>query len=259
MLHAQQIEIKRKQKTVLDINEITVNPGELVVLLGPNGAGKTTLLNALCGDLKSAKKEGRVELNSRALDAYPLNERAQHLVVLPQRSDIPFPLSVLEVVLLGRTPHSSTHHENLAIAKQCLAQVDMAGAENKHYPELSGGEQQRVQLERVLAQLIPFEENSKTRYLLLDEPTSALDLAHQHLLLRHLRELTKQNIGIIMTVHDLNLAMQYATRVVLLQDGKEVANGSPGDVLSAENIEAVFNLPVTLLSHNAASFIMPLS
>lgn len=244
MLEAHHIQIKRKNRIVLEIAKVAVKPGELLILLGPNGAGKSTLLNTLCGDLISAHANASVLLNGKLLKDYSLNERALQLVVLPQKSDIPFPLSVLEVVLLGRTPHDSTHTENERIAKECLAEMDMNGSESKFYSELSGGEQQRVQLARIFAQL--HSEHSKPKYLLLDEPVSALDLAHQHMLLRYLRELTSKNIGIILTVHDLNLAMQYADRVILLDAGKEEGNGIPEAILTAENIQKIFNLPVSL-------------
>jgi iron complex transport system ATP-binding protein len=256
MIQVKNIKIQRNKKEVLNIKDFQLNPGEIVALLGPNGAGKSTLLQTLAGELES--KEGSIQLNNKNLNDWPLEQRAQMLAVLPQASPINFPLTVLEVVLLGRTPHQTTHDEDEKIAKQCLQSVDMEYAQDRFYSQLSGGERQRVQIARVLAQIINPTALGE-RYLLLDEPTSALDLAHQHLILRLLRTLVQQGIGVVVILHDLNLAMQYADRVILLQEGQQVANGKPVDVLTAESIEHVFNLPVMIIPHADHSWIAPLN
>ena len=162
--------------------------------------------------------------------------------------------------MLGRIPYATSHAENKNIALRSLQQVDMQSAAPRFYSELSGGEQQRVQIARVLTQLV-VPDDSLPRYLLLDEPTSALDLAHQYLLLNLLRQLSQKNIGILISLHDLNLAMQYADRVLVLQQGKQVANGYPAQVLTPECIQEVFDLPVTLVPHpryNDKHIIVPL-
>ena len=152
------------------------------------------------------------------------------------------------MVLLGRTPHQTTHIENEKIAKQCLQWVDIEYAQDRFYSQLSGGERQRVQIARVLAQII-YSTVTGDRYLLLDEPTSALDLAHQHLILRLMQSLAKEGIGILVILHDLNLAMQYADQVLLLHQGQQVGKGPPAEILTNDCIQQVFNLPVTLIPH----------
>jgi iron complex transport system ATP-binding protein len=245
-LSAQNITLQRHTKTVLHDISLEAKPGEIVALLGPNGAGKSTLLQVLSGELLA--QSGNVQINNRPRSEWSLTDIAQIIAVLPQLEALNFPLTVQEVVMLGRIPHATLPKENALIVEKCLQDMDMLTAKDRQYGWLSGGERQRVQIARVLAQIIqPTTECD--RYLLLDEPTSALDLSHQHLLLKLLRHLTTERVGVVITLHDLNLAMQYADRVVLLHEGKWVAEGTPAAVLTAQNIFKVFNLLVTLIAH----------
>lgn len=246
MLHVQQLAVKRDQQLVLSVEELTFNPGEVVVLLGPNGAGKSSLLQTLSGSLPFT--QGDICIGQRPLHHWPLQQRAQIMAVLSQKNNIPFPLSILEVVLLGRIPHATPQVENIAIACECLKMVDIHYEPERAYDKLSGGEQQRVQIARVLAQLMG-TDSTMPRYLLLDEPTAALDLAHQHMVLNLLRTLAAQNVAVITVLHDLNLAMQYADRAVLLHHGKLVTQGHPTSILQAQQIQQVFDLTVLVISH----------
>lgn len=245
-LTAHNIQLIRHKKTILQDVSLAVQPGEILALLGPNGAGKSTLLQAISGELPI--QSGTLNIQNIPRTAWELSKIAQVLAVLPQLDTLHFPLTVLEVVMLGRIPHATSAAENQTIAELCLQMVDMLALKDRQYTWLSGGERQRAQIARVLAQIYQ-SSPEEARYLLLDEPTSALDLAHQHQLFKLLRELTRQKIGIVVTVHDLNLAMLYADRVILLQEGKVMDEGLPMAVLTAENIARVFALNVNLIPH----------
>jgi len=187
-------------------------------------------------------------LNGQALLSWPAGQRAQTLAVLPQHSSLEFAFAVQDVVALGRTPHNSGYQHDLRIVSAALAAVDGEHLLQRNYTELSGGEQQRVQLARVLAQLWEPSPHGD-RHLLLDEPTASLDLAHQAVLLAALKDFAAQGVGICVVVHDLNLAARMADRILLMQGGAVVASGSPTEVLQVELIERVFGVSVELLAH----------
>ncbi|MDD9875763.1 MAG: heme ABC transporter ATP-binding protein [Gammaproteobacteria bacterium] len=247
MLKISNLSVRAGGKVLLDDLTLAFAAGELVMVVGPNGAGKTTLLRCLDGELTPA--HGQVELAGRALRDWPRRELARVRAVLPQQSTLDFPFSVRDVVLMGRIPHSSGDAEDRAIATQALQMCDCAGLEERAYPSLSGGEQQRVQTARVLAQM--WGPGSATgRFLLLDEPASALDLSHQYALLNLLKNLTRTDrIGVICTLHNLNLVAQFADRAVVIDRGILVADGAPFDVFTEETIGHVFDLDVAIHPH----------
>lgn len=234
------------RKILLNNVDFFINPGELVVVLGPNGAGKSSLLKVMSGEHRFY--EGDLSINGRAYDVWESDEIARMVGVLPQSSLLTFPFSVAEVVMLGRLPHSTGRVRDLEIMRQAIEKVDMSHLINASYPSLSGGEKQRVQLARVLAQIWE-ETGSGERYLLLDEPTSALDVAHQQLTLQLARELSGQGMGVMAILHDLNLAAQYADRIVMLQQGEIAAQGSVGEVLEPDLIRDLFAIDVSIMPH----------
>lgn len=234
------------RKILLNNVHFSVNPGELVVVLGPNGAGKSSLLKVMSGEHRFY--DGDLSINGRAYSAWGSDEIARMVGVLPQSSLLTFPFSVAEVVMLGRLPHSTGRVRDLEIVHQAIDKVDMSHLTNASYPSLSGGEKQRVQLARVLAQIWE-ETGSGERYLLLDEPTSALDVAHQQLTLQLARELSGQGMGVMAILHDLNLAAQYADRIVMLQQGEIAAQGSVDEVLEPDLIRHLFAIDVSIMPH----------
>ncbi|OUS17804.1 heme ABC transporter ATP-binding protein [Gammaproteobacteria bacterium 50_400_T64] len=245
-LRAEGASLSIHHKALLQATDLELVAGEITVICGPNGAGKTSLLRVLTGD--ASPSTGQVSLNGQTLQSWPAGQRAQTLAVLPQHSSLEFAFAVQDVVALGRTPHSSGYQNDLRIVSSALASVDGEHLLRRNYTELSGGEQQRVQLARVLAQL--WEPSSHgDRHLLLDEPTASLDLAHQAVLLAALQDFAAQGVGICVVVHDLNLAARMADRILLMQDGAVVASGSPVQVLQVELIERVFGVQVELLAH----------
>jgi iron complex transport system ATP-binding protein len=231
---------------------LDVLPGEVVAVVGPNGAGKSTLVRVLCGDL--APTAGEVLLEKRRLATWPLRERAKVIAVLPQDASLTFPFTVLEVVLMGRTPHLKGREQrrDYDVAYAALKEVEVLTLAHRLYSTLSGGERQRVQLARVLAQIWDVPSTGH-RYLLLDEPTASLDLAHQHSTLATAQRFARQGTGVLTIIHDLNLAAQYADRIVVLHAGQQLATGCPQEVLTPEMIQMAFAVSAWVLPHPALS------
>ena len=224
---------------------LSVAPGEVVALIGPNGAGKSTLLRLLAGD--EAPSSGEVRIAGRPLAAWAPRDLARTRAVLPQQSTLAFAFTALEVVLMGRAPHAygGEGPDDCAAARQALAIVGLEGFEERLYPTLSGGEQQRVHLARVIAQIGPGGCNE--RYLLLDEPTSSLDLAHQHGALRIVRRMANEGAGVLVVLHDLNLAAEYADRIGVLSGGSLLSLGSPWRVLTREILREAFHIEARIV------------
>jgi iron complex transport system ATP-binding protein len=235
-----QLLVTRGGRRLLDRVSLTVAPGEVVALLGPNGAGKSTLLRAAAGEF--APDDGDVLLAGRPINRWPAGERARRLAVMPQASHLAFDFTAREVVAMGRHPHRD--HESPPAATRAadaaLAQGAVADLADRRHPSLSGGEQQRVQFARAIAQLMPSE---RPGWLLLDEPTASLDLAHQHMIAAALRGLADTGLGVMIVLHDLNLALAYADRAVLLADGRVVAVGPPHDILTPTTLSSVYGVP----------------
>ena len=245
-LAARNVSLVLSGAPLLDAIDLAVQPGQVTAVLGPNGAGKTSLLRVLTGEL--APGGGEVMLDDKPLHSWPSVARARSLAVLPQQSLLNFPFHAEEVVMLGRTPHDTGRQHDEEIVRQALAAVDCDYLARRPYTHLSGGEKQRVQLARVLAQVwepVPGAE----RYLVLDEPTSSLDLAHQQLTQEVVRKLAARNVGVLIVLHDLNLAARCADQLVLLQCGRIAVSGAPRDVLTEQNVNAVFQVNARIGEH----------
>lgn len=247
MIEARRIHVAINDKTLLEDVSLDVRGGEVLAVVGANGAGKSTLRKVLCGDLQP--NAGQVSMSGRPLDEWSLTERAQVRAVLPQDSSLNFPFTVLEVVLMGRAPHlkGAEGRRDYKIARAALEAVEARHLEERIYPTLSGGERQRVHLARVLAQI--WEPAERARYLLLDEPTSNLDLSHQHSTLSVASRLAREGVGVLVILHDLNLAAQYSDRIVMLKAGRIVAMGAPAEVFTHQAIYETFAMPVVITKH----------
>ncbi|TCV95247.1 heme ABC transporter ATP-binding protein [Biostraticola tofi] len=227
-LEARGLQWRAGNRRLIDDISLRITTGELVAVIGPNGAGKSTLMRLLSGFLPPHKGECR--LMGKPLTAWSPESLARTRAVMRQQSSLAFDFSVAEVVSMGRAPHGNSHRREAV--EQVMAQTDCLPLATRDYRRLSGGEQQRVQLARALAQL--WQPDPTPRWLLLDEPTSALDLYHQQHMLRLLRKLTRQEpLGVCCILHDLNLAALYADRILLLHQGRLVAAGTPARVLEA--------------------------
>lgn len=247
MIVAEGVSLKVKNKMLLQAVSVQIPFANVTAILGPNGAGKSTLLKCLTGILSF--DSGLVKLDGQAIDSYSLSELAQRRAVLSQSVAIDFPFTAFEVVMMGRAPHTTKRSlkQDDEITEQALAMVDALAMRDRDYTTLSGGEQQRVQLARVIAQLW----GEQNKYLFLDEPTSALDLKHQHQVLKLVRNLAvNKGMAITLVLHDLNLALRYADNVLLMKEGKLVASGNTREVLSHDNIEAVFEVPMASIFYD---------
>lgn len=230
----------RQGKKLLDGIDCEIRPGELTVLLGPNGAGKSTLLRVLSGE--RAPHEGRVFFNG--IDVHNLSPRelALRRAVLGQQYAVGLPFTCREVVMMGRYSHYRDRNgSDRAIVDAALSAVDSSHLSERLFNTLSGGEQQRVQLARVLVQL-EGGERTVAKFLLLDEPTASMDYLHQHLCLRQARELCRSGLIVVLVLHDLNLAAQLADRLLVMKDGRLVATGTPRALLGVEFIREVYGV-----------------
>jgi iron complex transport system ATP-binding protein len=242
-------------RRLVDGLSFCVLAGQFLAVVGPNGAGKSTLLRLLTNELKPTV--GAVILNGKALHNYSHPELARKRAVLTQHNKLSLPFEVAEVVMMGRYPfHKNTPDtKDYDIVEACLRKVDMLPFVHRSFTTLSGGEQQRVLLAKALAQI--WEQ--KGGVLFLDEPTNGMDLKHQFLALELARELTYGGVTVIAVLHDLNMALQYANQVLLMQGGKMHGFGQPKEVLTPENIAQVFGVAVNLmqLPHSNTPVIVP--
>jgi len=217
----------------LDGADFSARPGALTAIVGPNGSGKTTLMRALTGELAGrAIASGRVTLDGRPLAELDPAALAQRRGVLPQASALAFPFTVLEVVRLGAADPTA--------AVAALAQVGLAGFGGRFYQELSGGEQQRAQLARALAQVARAPADGAARWLLLDEPVASLDIRHQIAVMRLARGFAQAGGGVIAVMHDLNLTALFADAVAVMVDGRIAAAGPPEAALTDAVLSAAY-------------------
>ncbi|MEO7538710.1 MAG: ABC transporter ATP-binding protein [Pyrinomonadaceae bacterium] len=231
------------------LNDVSVrlDAGKIISLLGANGAGKTTFIRALNGTLPISR--GDVLLDGRSLRKLSRREIASSIAVVAQENETRFPVTVLEFVLSGRFVRGGAFGWEDEMDHECAAaalkECDLSGYETRLMNHLSGGERQRVVLARALA--------AGTRVLLLDEPTANLDLAHQAMMFRLVRERCATNgYAAVVITHDLNLASEFADEILMLKNGSIAANGTPGEVLTASNVQEVFGVNV-LLDENPVS------
>jgi iron complex transport system ATP-binding protein len=228
-----------RRREVLRSVDMALPRGEMVALVGTNGSGKTTLLRLLTGLLRA--NAGDVSFDGRPLSDWRRIDLARRVAVLPQQLDLPVGFRVAELVEMGRAPHArrlfaSTEADERAVAR-ALADADALDLADRFADELSGGERQRVLVAMALAQ--------EPDLLLLDEPTLHLDLAHQVTLLAAIRRLRDQRgLTVLAVLHDLNLAAAFAPRVAVLDEGRVVADGPPGEVLSPDLVRRVFGVAV---------------
>ncbi|HHG3368847.1 heme ABC transporter ATP-binding protein [Vibrio parahaemolyticus] len=249
VLSGRNISMQYGHRVVLDDISIDIRAGEVTALLGPNGAGKSTLLKLLCGEIPS---HNEIDYFGEPKEAWKPENIAKHLAMLPQHSTLTFPFLAREVVELGAIPLSLSNKEATELALHYMQKTDVLHLAESLYPALSGGEKQRLHLARVLTQL---HQSGDKKILMLDEPTSALDLAHQHNTLKIAREATKaQNAAVVVVLHDLNLASQYADRLVLLHNGKLVCDDNPWQALTPERIEQVYGYRSIVTKHPTLDF-----
>lgn len=240
--------INKSGRSLLSNISFSVEAGELIGIIGENGAGKSTLLNAMSG-LEPSNQA--IEINNIKLEDFTLKQLSENRAVLPQNNELTFPFLAKEVVRLGLSLTSLSIKQQELIVQKCLHEVDAIHLSDKNYLLLSGGEKQRVQLARVLAQL--YASHVPERFLLLDEPTSALDLKHKFRIFKQLKNLTQEGVGGVVIIHDLNLASIFCDKLLLLSDGKLVAFDEPNRVLKQKLIKQYFDASVLIMPHPQSS------
>ena len=242
------LSVRRQQKTVLDNICFTVHPGEKLAVIGPNGAGKSTLLNTIADGSIATKKsstEGKITLMGKVFDQWPVQARARTLAMLPQGHQLRFDFRIEEVVALGRYPHETSNAINQGVVADCLRHLDIEAFAQRPYTNLSGGEQQRVHLARVLAQVWRHQD-TQGRLLLLDEPFTGLDLKHQQQLWRVLDTLAAAGVGIVMSLHDINAVLRHTDRVLVLSAGQQKACGPTDAVINEALLHDIFQVDTKL-------------
>jgi heme transport system ATP-binding protein len=254
LLEAESVSLAIGGATLVDGIDLSVKAGEMVAIVGPNGAGKSTLLRMLSGDLRPTR--GQIKLKQREIHSYPPRLLAHHRTMLSQHINATFPFTVEEIVHMGAGDTGRAAAQTLVDA--ALSEVGLAHFGHRQLPTLSGGEQQRAHFARVLVQLACGEQQHGPGLLLLDEPTSSLDMRHQIDLVETARRRAENGTAVIAVLHDLNLAMRFADRIVLLHRGKLAVDGGRTDAITAETIRRIFEVDVTIdYTENGIPFLLP--
>lgn len=257
MITAKNLTVALSGKTIVHGVSLTAKAGELTAIVGPNGSGKTTTMKALAGELPS---KGEITINGHALGALEPWQLAVKRAVLPQAATIAFPFTVREIVRMGLTVGPNRHAERIeAITAEALAAVDLSGFAGRFYQELSGGEQQRVQLARVLSQIWEPVLDGEPCFLMLDEPVSALDIRHQLTIMTLARRYCEGGGGVIAVMHDLNLTAMFADHMVMMKSGRIERAGAPAEVMTDDAMEAVFGCRMRIngVPSSGVPFVLP--
>lgn len=249
MITVDNISVKFGSASVLKNVTINMPDGKLSIVVGKNGAGKSTLLKAVCANIKLTS--GNIYFDESSLTELDAKEIAKNRAVVFQNSRLAFSFTVFEIVLMGRTPHTNGFESknDYQIAKHCMKKLQVEHLRDRKFTTLSGGEQQRVQLARALAQIWDCIAQNKPCYLLLDEPTSSLDIAQQHQLLSLLKELAESGVTVFVVIHDLNLAAQYGDLIHVMKNGRCIASGTTHNIFQPEVIEEAFEFPVRIMQN----------
>lgn len=237
-MSAKDLRFAYRRLPVVDGVSLSLGAGELLGIIGPNGSGKSTLLRLLSGVLRAAS--GAVHVHGRPLPDLSPRERSRAIAVVPQDTQVEFPFSVTEVVLMGRSPHlrgfALEGDRDMAVARRAMQRTGVLDLAHRSIHELSGGERQRVVLARALAQ--------QAGILLLDEPAAFLDIRHEVEIYDLLREVQAEGTSILTVLHDLNLAALYCDRVALLKAGRLVRVGTPAEVITYATLTEVYETEV---------------
>ncbi|MDR9498353.1 MAG: heme ABC transporter ATP-binding protein [Hydrogenovibrio sp.] len=247
LMQTQALSVRLGGKLRLTGVDLTLKPGECLAVIGPNGAGKSTLLECLSGDREP--DSGEIRLRDRPLADWSPEALAQVRAVLPQRTELTFPFTVREVVAMGLLWPKAADAQ--ALLSGALTRFALSELAERVYPTLSGGEQQRAQLARVWLQFQQGQlSTNQPGLVILDEPLAHLDMRYQRQCLQTFQAACRDaNAAVVMVLHDLQLAAQYADRLLLLDQGEVRAEGAPSEVLKATTLQDVYQCPLTVLTH----------
>jgi iron complex transport system ATP-binding protein len=245
MIKAHQISYKHKEFHILDAVDVSLEYGEFLAIVGPNGAGKSSLLSVLANEVKSKQK---ILFKDKNIGDWEVRELSKHKAKFSQHNSNDIPLEVKDVVIMGRYPYfdAQPRQEDHEAMNSMMYETDVYHLKDREYNTLSGGEKQRVHLSRVMAQL----QNEITHKLVfLDEPLNNLDVKHQYKALEIIKNFTKKANSAIVVLHDLNLAAQFADKILLMKSGKVSSYGTPEEVFTSQNISEAYNFPCTICDH----------
>ena len=248
MLRTENISFSVGKKQILKNVSASFLPGEFNMILGPNGSGKSSFLKIFSGEIN--KFQGTVLYDDKKIKELRKEELAKKRAVMSQQADLSFPLLVEEVVMMGRYPHFTfnPNKKDITICNEVIERMNLVEFKERNYLTLSGGEKQRVQYARVLAQVWE-RPTDGYRYLFLDEPLNSLDINYQHEFLQVAVELIKDHTVLIAVMHDINLAAHYADNLFFFKEGELIIHGKPKDILSAAMIEKVFKIKTTVIGN----------
>ena len=238
-MQAKDIRVSIGRKDILHGVNFRAEPGKVTAIIGPNGSGKSTLLKAMTGEHEYT---GEITLNGQDISALKPWELAALRGVLPQAATVAFPYTVTEIVRMGQM--GGLAGDDPTLPSRALARVDLTGFGPRFYSDLSGGEQQRVQLARVLAQVWEPSPDGQPRWLFLDEPVASLDIAHQFTVLDVARDFALAGGGVVVVMHDLNLTAMFADKVTVMHQGRIAASGAPADTITRGLLQDVYGCSI---------------
>lgn len=246
VLIADKISCFHRSFQILNQVEVSVKEGEVLVIIGPNGAGKSTLLGKLANESTTDKDE--IYFKNKRFSAWDGKKLAHNKAKFSQENNSDIGLTVKEVVLMGRYPYFNTspQEKDLEVVMEMMQKMDVYKWKNRNYNSLSGGEKQRVHLSRVLAQL---QNNEKSKLALFDEPLNNLDVRHQYNIMETIRAFAQKGNAAIVVLHDLNLAAEFADKVLLLKKGSVAAYGTPDYIFTEKVITKAYNFPCAVFKN----------
>ena len=254
MLQTHDVCVEINKKKILKNIKFDVPAGKITALIGPNGSGKSTLMRAISGEISY---QGKIFINERDINFMKAWELAAIRAVLPQNSSVAFPFTVAEVIHIGL--RNGTNSSTMDLIHEALDCVGLLSLADRQYSQISGGEQQRVQLARVLAQVWTPVINGSPNWIFLDEPVSSLDISHQLEVMDLMQNYANKGGGVFTIMHDLNLTAMYADYVGLLHNGKLLCFGIPSEVMNDKILSEAYNcrIKVNVTPQNNKFFILP--
>lgn len=249
MLEVRNLSFSVSKRPILLPLSFEAEAGNFYVLLGANGAGKSTLIKLLSNEYEVSG--GSVLWKGRPLSSYKIREIAKERAVMTQKVHLSNDFDTEEIVMMGRYPHfaSSPREEDRHVVRKVIEETGISAFTGKPYHQLSGGEQQRVQFARVLAQLEEAGPEAKGKLMLLDEPLNNLDVKYRHLILSQAKAFARKGNSVIMVMHDINLAARYADRILLLKKGRLMTEGKPSEVIRDEILSLCYDCPARVAEH----------
>ena len=248
VLNIDSISYEVNNKSILSDISFKVNQGEMACIIGPNGSGKSTLIKLISGEL--IPTTGKVVYLNKEIKNWDITELACRRSILSQSNNLSFPFTIKDIIKMGRYPIKNSTKENDEKIYEILIEIlDLKDKVDQNYITLSGGEKQRVQLARVFSQIWSFGNFSK-KLLIIDEPTSFLDIKHQYALFDFLEKMNKKGLTIVMVLHDLNHALSFSNKIIMIKESRLLAEGKTSNVIDEEKLNELFDVKLKIVQEN---------